>query len=304
MYLLSIVLILFILLILILWFRRRPIIARIRAMTRGEKILFLNQIIAPFGFVYDECSNVFTSTLDAWQREFGYCRFYDRTAPFFNMIFDSEPVYFNYDGRTWLLEFWKGQYGINIGTEIGLYHADRILTPDEYEQEVFSAADNRELIRMYEQVLLDGYPLQQLSARHWWLTTFRMGEYANPAQLSGEISLVFPNAEMRNAFLDSMLEMGYSLCDFAVWNESVSFTYQKPRSRQPKGCGRLYTTWVMWKNHVLIRLFRLFTRPFESMLDRMVFLLISIPFAFRRSIGVNRMRKHRRRQGRGGLRAR
>ena len=42
-------------------------------------------------------------------------------APRFQMVFDALPVYFDYQKKTWLIEFWKGQYGINTGAEIGIY---------------------------------------------------------------------------------------------------------------------------------------------------------------------------------------
>ena len=39
------------------------------------------------------------------------------------MIIDAYPVYFDYQDKTWMIEFWRGQYGINTGAEIGVYHA-------------------------------------------------------------------------------------------------------------------------------------------------------------------------------------
>lgn len=54
---------------------------------------------------------ILVSTEDAWQRKYGYEALYDALAPHFNMIFDYYPVYFDYQGKTWLIEFWKGLYG-------------------------------------------------------------------------------------------------------------------------------------------------------------------------------------------------
>ena len=67
-------------------------------------------------------------------------------APRFQMVFDSLPVYFNYRGRTWLIEFWKGQYGINAGGEIGIYHCDRLLSESEYRNAHFKAAGEEEML--------------------------------------------------------------------------------------------------------------------------------------------------------------
>jgi hypothetical protein len=59
--------------------------------------------------------------MDALQRKAGYCWNYDRAAPIFNMIIDCEPICFKYGGAKWMIELWKGQYGIMTGAEIGVY---------------------------------------------------------------------------------------------------------------------------------------------------------------------------------------
>ena len=95
--------------------RRKKIIQKVRCMCMKEKCCILDELIAPFGYAYLPAQDIFTSRLDVWQRDFGYCTLYDKAAFRFNMVFDCLPVYFEYDGRTWLLELWKGQYGINTG---------------------------------------------------------------------------------------------------------------------------------------------------------------------------------------------
>ena len=86
-------------------FRKKKIIKKICCMPKKEKCDFLNERVAPLGYCYDCHQDIFTSTQDAWQKKYGYGSIYDRVAPFFNMIFDYKPIYFNYDGKTWLIEF-------------------------------------------------------------------------------------------------------------------------------------------------------------------------------------------------------
>ena len=74
------------------------------------------------GFQLDHSQNIFYSKITAWQRRFGYCRLYDEAAAPLGMIIDCEPIYFTYDGRQWLIEFWKGQYGMTTGAEMGVYY--------------------------------------------------------------------------------------------------------------------------------------------------------------------------------------
>lgn len=87
-----------------------------------EDIKSLNEFIEPYGYAYDSHQDIFYTKIDAWQREMGYSRLYDEAAAPSSMIIDCEPIYFEYDNKRWLIEFWKGQYGMTTGFEIGVYH--------------------------------------------------------------------------------------------------------------------------------------------------------------------------------------
>ena len=73
------------------------------------------------GFAYNAEKDIFYSTKNAWQKNFGYTHMYDVMAPIFRMIVDTEPVRFHYNNKNWLITFWKGQYGMVTGAEIGIY---------------------------------------------------------------------------------------------------------------------------------------------------------------------------------------
>ena len=78
-------------------------------MSTRAKCHLLDELLEPFGFRYMASQDIITSRIDAFQRKLGYCTLYDKTALTFHMVFDALPVYFNYHGRTWLIEFGKGQ---------------------------------------------------------------------------------------------------------------------------------------------------------------------------------------------------
>jgi hypothetical protein len=59
--------------------------------------------------------------MDALQRNFGYAYGYDFAALGMSFILDCEPIFFDYDGKHWMIELWKGQYGLESGCEIGVY---------------------------------------------------------------------------------------------------------------------------------------------------------------------------------------
>ncbi len=133
---------------------------------------------------------IFFSTLDAWQREFGYTRSYDCIAPYLNMVFDSELIYFDYDNRTWLVELWKGQYGINTGAEIGFYCADGLISPEKRSKTLFHPVSDEELpcmtMKLERNENQAEREIAKLGMPHWWLTMFRMGCFFQTGAASGK----------------------------------------------------------------------------------------------------------------------
>ena len=126
--------------------RRKKIICKINSMDCCTKCSLIDELVYPFGYKFHCDCGFFSSTLDAPQKQAGYTWLYDYLAPRFQMVFDSLPVYFDYRGRTWLIEFWKGQYGINTGAEIGIYHADPIIPEKDYKNAWFSCAEEEEML--------------------------------------------------------------------------------------------------------------------------------------------------------------
>lgn len=118
MYILLFILPLLLILLFVNHFRRKRIIEKVRSLCSDDKLLLFDGLIEPFGYKYLPATDLFATRIHAPQREFGYAALYAKSAPHINLIFDSLPVYFNYDGRTWLLEFRKGQYGIHTGAKM------------------------------------------------------------------------------------------------------------------------------------------------------------------------------------------
>lgn len=95
------------LLLLIIWliWRRKKCIRKIRCMVEKEKCELLNSLTLPFGFGYEPRQEIFISDHNAWQRGQGYEALFDKLASKFHMVIDAFPVYFNYQNKTWLIEF-------------------------------------------------------------------------------------------------------------------------------------------------------------------------------------------------------
>lgn len=256
-------------------------------MSDMHKCRLLNELVEPLGYNYYSRQDIFSSRLDAWQKDFGYGAVYDRGAPYFNMVFDSYPVYFDHDGKTWLIEFWKGQYGINTGSEVGIYHTDQIISPAARKFTIFHAASEEEMPEITMRLRRRGCPVAALQKEHWWLTIFSMGLFSRPGELSVDITLRFHDLSMRDAFLDALLASGHDPDDIDVMYTSISFTF---RAGTQHWCflKKWYCHYVQFKNRIFCKLFCFVTRPFEDSGNRLLYLYYYIPFVFRRIFRLRR----------------
>ena len=208
------------------------------------------------------------------------------------MVFDALPVYFDYRGRTWLIEFWKGQYGINTGAEIGIYHADRLLTRAEYQTAHFQAADGNEMLPCSLELHEENGDYVQLSERHWWLTAFVPGVFSHPSRLCLKVAVSFADRQMLQAFYRGLCEAGYPAEMITVQNLCLSFTFHRPLPEHYGLLTRFHRWFSQCLNRINCRLFVWVTRPFECTEDRVLFLYYYLPFCFRR---LMRLRRYHRR---------
>lgn len=274
-------------------YRRKCIIKKVCNMENDKKVSLLNQVMDPFGFQYQEKQDIVMSRGDAWQRQFGYRSLFDRTAFRFNMVFDCEPIFFYYKERTYRIEFWKGQYGINMGGEIGVYAADGILKAEEFDEAVFQSVSDEELFDLGMVFFYKGQKVFETAGKHWWLTGFSMGNYCEPEDTVMWAFVSFPNQEMQKSFVESLLNMGYRKCEISVNDLTVSFLYSRPYTRQPRLFNRLSAAWSQWQNRRFCSLFRWITKPFSATLDRILYLYFFLPAAFRHMLLWRRNRKQK-----------
>lgn len=268
--------------------RRRASIQKVCSLCAEEKCELLSVLIEPFGYCYDGLYDIISSRNDAWQREAGYTALFDRAALHFNMVFDCQPIYFNYQERTWLIEFWKGQYGINTGAEIGLYYADHILTKRELSSAHFQAVEDKDMLSMSLCLIKDEAPLAALSRRTWWLTAFCMGEFSHPEQLSLNLSLTFPDCDMMYSFLEALHAADIPRSCIRVCGMQVQISYS-PDALRPSGLlRRLRYRFTQFINRFFCRIYLRITRPFCLTSDRLLYLYYLLPFAFRRMLTPRR----------------
>ena len=189
------------------------------------------------GFAYHPDKDIICSTMNNVQRMGGYCKGYDEAAIAINSVIDSEPIFFCYDGFEWMIELWKGQYGIETGCEIGIYYREQDKPLSIAEKTVlgklYDCVPDERMLDLRFCLLNEG---QELFARdwtrHWWLTGFHWGIQTEPEQLEMRLGIRFPNREMQQAFVCQGLK---ALCYTYVETDgcSVEFCFSKPMTPQP-----------------------------------------------------------------------
>ena len=158
-----------------------------------------NKILIACGFEYDAKQGIYYSHLNPLQRKFGFNFIYDMAAPMAGMFYDTKRIEFIYDNREWMIQIWKGQYGITSGAEIGLYNRpmDRVMQYD--------CADDEDLIEMQ----FDFYNQNELvfsrgPEKHWWLTGFKIFNAGVPLLIDLDMTLKFTDVTMARAFYNSL----------------------------------------------------------------------------------------------------
>lgn len=189
------------------------------------------------GFEYHPAEDIMGSTMNNVQREGGYCKGYDEAAIAINSVIDSEPLYFCYDGYEWMIELWKGQYGIETGCEIGIYYREQYKPLSTLEKTVlgkmYRCVPDERMLDMRFTLMKEGQELFVRDwMRHWWLTGFHWGIFSEPEQLTMSVSIRFPNREMQQAFVHQGLESaGYVYVE--TDGCSVEFCFARPMTPQP-----------------------------------------------------------------------
>ena len=164
-----------------------------------------SEVLEKAGFAYDEAQGIFYTPLYPWQRYFGYNVGFDIAAPLTGMIFDTKRIEFEYEGKEWMVQLWKGQYGITAGAEIGLYNRD----PEKVMQ--YDCADDEDLIEMQFDFYNQGeYVFSRGPEKHWWLTGFKVFHMGIPFTITLDMTLKFTDNEMATAFLQALKKQQYT----------------------------------------------------------------------------------------------
>lgn len=240
-----------------------------RVLYSAEQLEAIQKMLSETGYAYDEQQNIFYSTIDQWQRNYGYCSLYDEASAPIGIVIDCEPIYFEYGGKRWLIEFWKGQYGITTGAEIGVYNTTGpdLNIPGIFNGTFYQCASNEDTLDMTFTLYRKNSPMFTRTDKHWLLAGFRLGDYTRPSHLVMHASLTLKDSQMRDAFMQGLRNAGYTDNEFSYSGNTVSLVYAKPRSIQPVTRRVLIGYFALRRNRRLVSLYRRLTKGMFNMYD-------------------------------------
>lgn len=135
------------------------------------------------GYLYDPSERCFYTADDPWQRNVGYNSIFDTTANIALIDFDTVRLRFEYEDKDWMIQLWKGQYGlIFYGAEVGIY-----TKPKSRKLMHYDCASDDEMLKMSMDFL--EYKNGKWTRRftrpygyYWWCTGFipgnKLGNYS------------------------------------------------------------------------------------------------------------------------------
>ena len=253
----------------------------------------LQQLLSDTGYTYDGRQNIFCSIMYPWQRKYGYCSLYDESSAPLGMVIDCEPVRFEYGGKKWMIELWKGQYGLTSGAEIGIYTTTGpdLDIPGVFNGTFYECAADEDTLSMTYTLLRKEKVLFSRAGRHWWLTGFMLGVFTKPSALTLEASITFKDSLMKTAFLDALREIGYTPNEVRHNGNTVLVLFSKPHSRQPLTRRGLIGWIALRQDRKAVGRYRRLTKGLYNMADILKQLKRKSPVLYELALNLGRHKK-------------
>lgn len=273
--------------------KRKEAIHNVLQKSDKEKTEEINKGLDDYGFYFENSEDIISSKMYCWQRKMGYCQLYDDLSPSLNMVIDCEPIYFYYDKRRWLIEFWKGQYGMTTGGEVGVYVTDKedVHIPGFFSGPFYECVTDEERLNMRFTLINKKKELFKRKEYHWWLTGFDVGVFSKPSNLSMEIKLIFPTSRMKKAFIDGLKKSGYRDYDYKSINNVVYIKFDAPKTKQGNRHYKVVLPLIQLMNKIYCNLYNYMTRDFHRTIDKIYFLCIYYPTLFKILSGDKQLKK-------------
>ncbi len=177
-----------------------------------------------FGYLYDPAGKYFYTSDDPWQRNIGYNSIFDTAAPLSLINFDTVRLRFPYGDKDWMIQLWKGQYGlIFYGAEVGVY-----TKPKDRALMHYDCASDDEMLKM--SMVFNEYRRGEWQQRftrpygyYWWCTGFLPGnKLGNFSVLKLDMRITAKDYEMLRGIKAALEENNISYSNSGL---DVYFTF-------------------------------------------------------------------------------
>lgn len=213
----------------------------------------MREILGLFGYKYDAEQNIYYTDLNAWQRSFGFADVYDNAAAYTAMWYRTLKIDFEYNDLLWRLQWWKGQYGVLEGAEMGVYTKK----PENKDFPFYKCAEDENLLEMYFEYYQtptdfnNGQPLfTRYEQEHWWITGFKFGT-CNPWKNVIKAVLIARDDEMADGIEEGLKNVTdkngniNGFVEYRPWFDNTEVTDYYIRSKTDDG---RHMFQVIWKD--------------------------------------------------------
>lgn len=178
------------------------------------------------GFEFDLNEMIVYATFNCWMRNYGFCFGYDAfcyLTPFFN--YRTRRFKFDYNGKEWMIQVWKGKYIIANGAEVGVYNRE----PDSKDDITYydCASDDDCLKMSFDLYHDDTLIMNRTTEKHWWVNGFKLcsDEIYLPHELTIKFNIEMKDEEMLNAFCNAVDNNIYGDVTYTVNGLTVSLVW-------------------------------------------------------------------------------
>ena len=182
-----------------------------------------DQGMATIGFNFNLTDMLVYATVNCWMRDFGFCFWYDLfcyTTPFFK--YRTRRFKFDYQGKEWMIQVWKGRYVITDGAEVGLYNRDKARNGTFYD----CAGDDELLNMSFSLYHGDELLFSRAEQKHWWVNGFKLMRRPYAAdELTLRFAIEMKDEDMLRAFCQALERNPYHDYTYTTDGLTVSIVW-------------------------------------------------------------------------------
>lgn len=207
--------------------------------------------VEDLGYKYDNSGYYYIDDKECWVKDSEYNEVYDNMTPLTAMFIDQVRIKFNYGGKDWMIQFWKGQYGwLLVGNEIGLYTAEEgVNSGDVTYINHYYCADKSDWLKMSTELYWaegNNGDYKLVATRpydsYWWATSFVKGQLTKftwpRTELKARYRITFKDTDMANAFIEALKNAGFAMSEGNSPDTLTDDTYYQNGA----------DVWILWSS--------------------------------------------------------